>query len=100
MTPNEKETVTQLADMIERGEANEVAEALRTDPSLLAATTPDGDTPLHIACWQKQVAIIGTILAYSPDLNARGCYGRTPLHYAVHEGGAISVPIVAALLAK
>ena len=32
-------------------------------------------------------------------MNARGCYGRTPLHYAVHEGRAISVPILGVLLA-
>lgn len=71
-----------------------VAEALRADPSLVTTKTPEGDAPLHLACWQKQIAIIGTIVAYRPDLNARGCYGRTPLHYAVHEGRAISVPII------
>ncbi len=91
-------TVIQLADMIVRGDVRGVTEALRADPSLVAAKTPDGDTPLHIACWQKQIAIIGTILAYRPDLNARGAYGRTPLHYAVHEGRAISVPIVGLLI--
>jgi ankyrin repeat protein len=92
-------TALQLAGMVEHGDVRGVAEALRADPSLVAAKTPDGDTPLHLACWQKQIAIIGTIVAYRPDLNARGCYGRTPLHYAVHEGRAISVPIVGILLA-
>jgi ankyrin repeat protein len=99
MTANARVTALQLADMIEHGDVRGVAEALRADPSLVAAKTPDGDTPLHLACWQKQIAIIGTIVAYRPDLNARGCYGRTPLHYAVHEGRAISVPIVGILLA-
>jgi ankyrin repeat protein len=99
MTTNPKVTATQLTDMIVRGDVRGVEEALRNDPSLVAAKTPDGDTPLHIACWQKQIAIIGIILAYRPDLNARGCYGRTPLHYAVHEGRAISVPIVGVLVA-
>jgi ankyrin repeat protein len=99
MTTNPRVTAIQLADMIEHGDVRGVAEALRADPSLIAAKTPDGDTPLHIACWQKQIAIIGTILAYRPDLNVRGCYGRTPLHYAVHEGRAISVPVVGVLLA-
>jgi ankyrin repeat protein len=89
----------QLAQWIEKGDAVGVAEALRSDPSLVALVTPDGDTPLHLACWHKQIGIIGTILAYGPDLNARGCYGRTPLHYAVHEGRAISVPIVGMLMA-
>jgi ankyrin repeat protein len=87
-----------LVDAIERGDVNRVSQALRADPSLAHATTADNDTALHIACWQKQHAIIGAILAYGPDLNARGCYGRTPLHYAVHEGGPISASIVALLL--
>jgi ankyrin repeat protein len=99
MTAKARVTALQLAVMVEHGDVRGVAEALRADPSLVAAKTPDGDTPLHLACWQKQIAIIGTIVAYRPDLNARGCYGRTPLHYAVHEGRAISVPIVGILLA-
>jgi uncharacterized protein len=99
MTEKTNITAIQLAKMIERGDVCGVAEALLIDPSLVSSVTPDGDTPLHIACWQKQFAIIGTLLAYHPDLNARGCYGRTALHYAVHEGRAISVPIVGVLLA-
>lgn len=86
--------------MIERGDVRGVTSALRADPSLVTSKTKDGDTALHIACWQKQIAIIGTILAYEPELNARGCYGRTPLHYAVHEGGPISIPIVKLLLSS
>ena len=98
MTTDTENSALQLAHMIERGDVRGVSEALRANPSLVRARTADGDTPLHIACWQKQIAIIGTILAYRPDLNARGCYGRTALHYAVHEGRAISVPIVGMLL--
>jgi ankyrin repeat protein len=99
MKANRTVTAKQLAKMVEQGDVQGVAEALRADPSLVAVTTPDGDNLLHLACWQKQISIIGTILAYRPDLNARGCYGRTPLHYAVHEGRRISVPIVGLLLA-
>ena len=88
-----------LSEMIEHGDVRGVSAALCDDPLLVAAKTPDGDTALHIACWQKQIAIIGTILAYQPDLNLRGSYGRTALHYAVHEGRSISVPIVGFLLA-
>lgn len=88
-----------LSDLIVHGDVQAVARALQAEPALIGATTADGDMPLHIACWQKQLAIIGTLVAYGPDLNARGCYGRTPLHYAVHEGRQISVPIVGLLLA-
>jgi ankyrin repeat protein len=91
-------TPEQLAVKIEQGDVRAVAEALRVDPSLALAVASDGNTPLHVACWQKQIAIIGTILTWHPDVNARGAHGRTPLHYAVHEGGFISVPIVDLLL--
>jgi ankyrin repeat protein len=92
-------TAAELTGLITRGDMQAVAAALRADASIATMTTADGDTPLHIACWQKQVAIVGTILAYQPNVDAPGCYGRTPLHYAVHEGRWISVPIVGVLLA-
>jgi len=91
-------SIERLAQMIERGDVQGVSDALRADPSLVSARTASGDNPLHLACWYKQVAIIGSLLAFRADVNARGCYGRTPLHYAVHEGHAISIPIVGTLL--
>lgn len=90
-----------LIERVERGDHAAVAAALRADPSLATAKTGgDGDTLLHVACWQKRAAIVRELLTYPCDLDARGAYGRTPLHYAVHEGGSESVPIVAALLAR
>lgn len=91
-------TADELADLITNGDGAAVAAALKSDPSLISARTAEGDMPLHIAAWQKQVGILGVLAAYHPDVNARGAYGRTPLHYAVHEGGKISVPIVGDLL--
>jgi ankyrin repeat protein len=99
MTSDPNVGAARLIALIERGDVRGVAESLRADPALVGARTADGDTPLHIACWQKQIAIVATLVAYHPDLDARGCYGRTPLHYAVHEGRNISVPIVGLLVA-
>lgn len=99
MTLDTKKSTKLLVYLIERGDVRGVSDMLRAEPSLVSSKTEDGDTPLHIACWQKQIAIIGTILSYRPNLNTQGCYGRTPLHYAVHEGRWISVPIVGVLLA-
>lgn len=91
-------SIDELMDLIEHGDATAVSAAVRAEPYLARAKSQDGDTALHVACWQKQNAIVGTLLAYDPDVNARGAYGRTPLHYAVHEGTAGSAAIVAALL--
>jgi uncharacterized protein len=93
-------TADELADLITRGDSAGVSRALREDPALISARTAEGDTPLHIVAWQKQVGMLGALDAYEPDVNAIGAYGRTPLHYAVHEGGAVSVPIVSHLMAR
>ena len=94
-----KTSIDVLASLIEAGHVMAVARALQADPALVRARTEGGNTPLHIACWQKQLAIVALVLAHWPEVDARGSYGRTPLHYAVHEGRAISLPVVAMLLA-
>lgn len=94
-----KTSIEALASLIEAGDVMAVARALQADPALVHARTEGGNTPLHVACWQKQLAIVALVLAHWPEVDVRGSYGRTPLHYAVHEGRAISLPVVAMLLA-
>ena len=91
-------TVAELTEAIEGHDLEMVKEALRLHPSLVSARTAAGDTPLHIACWQKQLAIVEALLDHQLDVNACGWQGRTPLHYAVHDGRAVSVPIVRVLI--
>ncbi|MCY1055535.1 ankyrin repeat domain-containing protein [Nannocystis sp. SCPEA4] len=90
--------IEELVGSVERGAADEVAAAVLADPALLSARTADGDTLLHVACWQKQAAIVAVLLARGADANARGFHGRTALHYAVHDGREVSVAIVRSLL--
>lgn len=85
-------------DAVFNGDLPSVMRYLERDPSLVRQQSTDGDTALHRACWAKQVRIIGVLLGYGAEVNAKGCYGWTPLHYSVHEGRAISIPIVETLI--
>lgn len=89
----------ELANQVSRGDLQKIIDALAADPSLITARSADNDTLLHLACWQKQLAIVGTLLGFGADPKALGDSGFTPLHYAVKEGRLISVPIVGMLLA-
>lgn len=93
-------TLDELTRAIEADADAEVAEALHRDPSLVSMTTQDGDTLLHIACRQKRAAIVQSLLAHEPDVDARGLHGWTPLHCAVSDGSRRSVPIVQMLMAS
>lgn len=88
----------QLAAMIEEGDVAAVASALARNRLLLGMRRADGDLPMHVACLHKQVAIVGTLIAHGPELDARGHRGQRPLHAAVREGGAISICLVSMLL--
>lgn len=89
----------ELVHAVESGSFAAVEQALNAEPGLITARTGDEDTLLHLACWQKQTAIAALLLARGADPNARGCYGRTSLHYAVHDGREVSVELVRQLLA-
>jgi ankyrin repeat protein len=81
-----------------RGDINNVTKQVDSDPSLIMKRSHYGDTILHMACWGKQIVLVGILIERNADVNARGCYGWTPLHYAVHEGRQISIVLVQILL--
>jgi uncharacterized protein len=90
----------EISTLIVDGELSEARKALDADPSLISRPDSIGNQPLHTACWQKQIQLVGALINLGADVNARGAYGRTPLHWAVHEGDALSVPLVEALLER
>ena len=45
----------------------------------------DGDTPLHVFAWRKDLAAAGLLIAAGADPNAIGDMGETPLHVAVRQ---------------
>jgi ankyrin repeat protein len=89
-----------LIRSIEAGEEGFAMLSLMTSPGLVHVATSEGETALHIACWQKRVVLAERLLALGAAVDARGFAGRTPLHNAVHEGDQASLPLVKVLLER
>ncbi len=82
----------------ERGDLDTVKRLIDEDPQVVTETIETNDQPLHMACWQKYEAIVSLLINAGADVNSRGDFGQTPLHYAVFEGDEYSTPIVRLLL--
>jgi len=91
-------TESDIYELAFNGDIDSIKKILRENPQVAKQKDKDDNTPLHLACWGKQIGVIGLLLSYDPNINAIGCHGRTPLHYSVFEGRQISVPIVDLLL--
>ena len=88
-----------LHDAAETGDVLAANRLLDSNPSMIHRRVREGDQPLHFACWQKHLPMVELLLSRGADVNARGDFGKTPLHYAVYEGDAQSTEIVGALIA-
>jgi ankyrin repeat protein len=82
----------------ERGDLQTLKQLIAENPDSVRESLETQDQPLHIACWQKFESIVKLLIQAGADVNARGDFGATPLHYAVYEGDEYSTPIVKALL--
>jgi len=51
-----------------------------------AKQSPDGVTPLHLACRYNSADVTQCLLFRQADVNATDAKGRTPLHYATRRG--------------
>ena len=87
----------ELATAVRRGDRQTLERILHEHPALADEPNIDGDTLLHIACLEKQVGLLGLLIECGADVNKRGKGGRTPLHYAVQDGRAISLLLVSTL---
>jgi len=88
-------------DMFEAAAVGDVARAsiiLNGAPAALDAFNTDGWTPLHLAAYFGQVAMVRFLLAEGALLDeySRNAYGNLPLHAAI--AGRQSVPLVRLLL--
>ena len=67
-------------------------------PTAVAERNPLGDLPLHTACSMKNFDAAQLLIQRGAPVNARGDYGRTPLHCAVCDSGDECIPTVQLLL--
>jgi uncharacterized protein len=51
----------------------------------LDSTSIEGDTPLHVLLWQKDMEGVLALIAAGADVNAVGDMNETPLHIAVRQ---------------
>jgi|GEM_PF-4296908 len=94
-----QEVLQNVIEAVETGEVAAVSKMIADYPDLICEPTADGDQILHFACWQKHSAIVDLLIEAGADVNARGDFGKTPLHYAIYEGDESSTMLVKQLLA-
>jgi ankyrin repeat protein len=81
-----------------RGDTETAKRLLDEDPDSIHARNELDNEPLHEASWAKQPAMVRLLLDRGADVNAVGDSGRTPLHFAVWDGGTGAVEIVEMLV--
>lgn len=64
------------------GDAGKVARLLVTFPDLIECRSPEGWTPLIVACHAQHAFVVETLLAHGADANACGMKGTSVLMYA------------------
>src|SRR5579883_132731 len=70
-----------------RGDVETVLRLLKKEPESIHIRNELDNEPLHEACWAKHPRVVRLLIDHGADANARGDFGRTPLHFAVWEGG-------------
>ena len=74
MTPTE-----QLFAALRQGDAATVTGLVQGDATLLATRDPRGSTPLLLATYLQQEAVVEALVEAGADVNARDAAGNTPL---------------------
>jgi ankyrin repeat protein len=81
-----------------RGDVETATKLLDADPSQIHTRNELNNQPLHEACWAKHDRMVRLLIERGAEVNVRGDFGETPLHYAVRDGGEEANPIIKLLV--
>jgi ankyrin repeat protein len=87
-----------IFEACESGDLDTLRKLIESNPELVHEQSETEDQPLHVACLQKHDLLVKYLIDAGADVNGRGDFAKTPLHYAVFEGDEYSTPIVKLLL--
>lgn len=74
----------EIHDAVEAADIARVKELLSADSDLIAAKTPGGSTPLHLAVGMNHAELTKLLIEEGADINAGTEEGYTPLHWGAY----------------
>ena len=77
--PSPMSPVDQLFLALRNGDAATVGKLVASQPALLSSHDARGSTPLLLATYLQQTAVVEALVAQGADVNARDAAGNTPL---------------------
>ena len=89
----DSEQLTALFQAIAEGDVEKTRE-LSAQPHELAQRDEHGNTPLHLAAWENDPAIVSLFLEAGADIDARNDLDRTPLMQAAYRGNLATVTLL------
>jgi ankyrin repeat protein len=64
-----------IHDAARKGDVNKVKALLKADPTLISDKDKEGNTPLHVAAFHGQTAVVAALIDAGADVNAKNNYG-------------------------
>ena len=77
-----------------KGDFTNVFERIKQDPKIVNRPLWTGDTPILVASESGHPDVVELLLMNHADINVRGRFGETALHYAVNKGDAKTAEVL------
>jgi hypothetical protein len=81
-------------NLLWKGELSNAFVLIKGNPEIVNKPLWTGEAPITVAAGQGHSDFVELLLTNKADINGRGHFGRTALHYAVHNGAAKTVSVL------